>query len=116
MVALLDLLVMDRDNPRSLGWVAQTLRGRLARLAGSAPGELAALSLNVPNPDLWDLEDLCRTEMEHAPEPGPTTEQTPSTPLLQLLEQCTQSAYTVSDDISAVYFTHSGEAKQSLGV
>jgi uncharacterized alpha-E superfamily protein len=116
VVALLDLLVMDRDNPRSLGWVAQTLRGRLARLAGSAPGELAALSLNVPNPDLWDLEDLCRTEMEHAPEPGPTTEQTPSTPLLQLLEQCTQSAYTVSDDISAVYFTHSGEAKQSLGV
>ena len=116
VVALLDLLVMDRDNPRSLGWVAQTLRGRLARLAGSAPGELAALSLNVPNPDLWDLEDLCRTEMEHAPEPGPTTEQAPSTPLLQLLEQCTQSAYTVSDDISAVYFTHSGEAKQSLGV
>jgi uncharacterized alpha-E superfamily protein len=32
--ALLDLLVLDRDNPRSLGWVVQTLRGRLARLAG----------------------------------------------------------------------------------
>ena len=30
MAALLDLLVMDRDNPRSLGWVAHTLRGRLA--------------------------------------------------------------------------------------
>jgi hypothetical protein len=35
VAALLDLLVMDRDNPRSLGWVAQTLRGRLARLAAA---------------------------------------------------------------------------------
>ncbi|HWS05338.1 MAG TPA: circularly permuted type 2 ATP-grasp protein, partial [Burkholderiaceae bacterium] len=26
VAALLDLLVLDRDNPRSLGWVAQTLR------------------------------------------------------------------------------------------
>ncbi len=117
VAALLDLLVMDRDNPRSLGWVAHTLRGRLARLAGSAPGELAALSLNVPNPDLWDLEDLCCADMEHTPEETLTAEQGPtSTPLQQLLEQCTQSAYAVSDDISAVYFTHSGEAKQSLGI
>ena len=117
VAALLDLLVMDRDNPRSLGWVAHTLRGRLARLAGSAPGELAALSLNVPNPDLWDLEDLCCADMEHTPEETLTAEQGPtSTPLQQLLEPCTQSAYAVSDDISAVYFTHSGEAKQSLGI
>jgi hypothetical protein len=55
--------------------------------------------------------------MEHTPEETLTAEQGPtSTPLQQLLEQCTQSAYAVSDDISAVYFTHSGEAKQSLGI
>jgi hypothetical protein len=36
MAALVDLLVLDRDNPRSLAWVAHTLRGRLAKLAGSA--------------------------------------------------------------------------------
>ena len=30
-----ELLLLDRDNPRSLGWVAQTLRGRLARSLAS---------------------------------------------------------------------------------
>ncbi len=106
IAALLDLLVMDRDNPRSLCWVAQTLRGRLARLAGSAPGELSTLSLSVPNPDVWDLEEFCRTE----------TEQHQHLHLVDLLQTCTKSAYTESDEISVVYFTHSGESKQSLGV
>ena len=106
IAALLDLLVMDRDNPRSLCWVAQTLRGRLARLAGSAPGELSTLSLSVPNPDVWDLEEFCRTE----------TEQHQHLHLVDLLQTCTKSAYTVSDEISVVYFTHSGESKKSLGV
>ena len=106
VAALLDLLVMDRDNPRSLCWVAQTLRGRLARLAGSAPGELSTLSLEVPNPDLWKLEDLCRTGITHRHHPH----------LVDLLQLCTTSAYTLSDEISVAYFTHAGEAKQSLGI
>eukprot|EP01036_Dinobryon_divergens_P003284 gene3284-4319_t len=29
LAALIDLLVLDRDNPRSLAWVAHTLRARL---------------------------------------------------------------------------------------
>ena len=61
--ALLDLLVLDGDNPRSLAWVTQTLRGRIARLAGSAPGKLTALSHELPDPATWTLEHLC--------EPGP---------------------------------------------
>ena len=106
--ALLDLLVMDRDNPRSLAWVAQTLRGRLARLAGSAPGQLSTLSLLIPNPDIWSLEQLCSEE----PHPAPSETQPP---LAELLALCTSSAYNISDEISAQYFTHSGEARQSLG-
>jgi len=35
--------------------------------------------------------------------------------LLALLAHCTEAAYRVSDAISGHYFTHSGEAKQSLG-
>lgn len=106
--ALLDLLVMDRDNPRSLAWVAQTLRGRLARLAGSAPGQLSTLSLLIPNPDIWSLEQLC-SEEAHL-EPSDT-----QPPLAELLALCTSAAYNISDEISAQYFTHSGEARQSLG-
>ena len=103
MAALLDLLVLDRDNPRSLGWVAQTLRGRLAKLANRPPGEMDDLALRVPDPEQWDLDALCRSDAAgHHPV------------LEELLQTCTQAAWRISDDISLRYFTHTGEAGQSL--
>jgi uncharacterized circularly permuted ATP-grasp superfamily protein/uncharacterized alpha-E superfamily protein len=105
VAALIDLVVLDRDNPRSLGWVAQTLRGRLAKLAGSEPGQMGLLSQCVPDPNGWQLPPLC--------EPGADN----SFPaLMALLRACIQSSFDVSEDISATYFTHSGEGGQSLGV
>ncbi|MDB5881620.1 MAG: hypothetical protein JWP43_1498 [Ramlibacter sp.] len=104
LAALLDLLVLDRDNPRSLGWVTQTLRGRLAKLAGSAPGELPQIALTVPDPQQWSLEAMCERDAQ-----GNYT-------LLQdLLQHCTDAAYRLSDDLGARYFTHSGDARQSVG-
>uniref|UniRef100_UPI0035AEB65F circularly permuted type 2 ATP-grasp protein n=1 Tax=Ramlibacter sp. TaxID=1917967 RepID=UPI0035AEB65F len=102
--ALLDLLVIDRDNPRSLGWVAQTLRGRLAKLAGSAPGELPPTADLVPDPREWTLEALCArdAEGEHAV-------------LRQLLTDCVNAAYQLSDELTARYFAHSGDARRSVG-
>ena len=97
--ALLDLLVLDRDNPRSLGWVAQTLRGRLAKLAGSAPGEVPDIALTVPDPEHWSLEAMCERDADGR-----------YTALLDLLQQCTDAAYKLSDDLGARYFTHSGDA------
>ena len=102
--ALLDLLVLDRDNPRSLGWVTQTLRGRLARLAGSAPGELPEIALTVPDPTDWSLEAMCARDAD-----GHYAN------LLALLAQCADAAYQLSDDLSARYFTHSGEVRFSVG-
>jgi uncharacterized circularly permuted ATP-grasp superfamily protein/uncharacterized alpha-E superfamily protein len=102
--ALLDLLVLDRDNPRSLGWVTQTLRGRLARLAGSAPGKLPEIALTVPDPQAWSLEAICERDGQ-----GKYTR------LLDLLGQCSEAAYKLSDNIGARYFTHSGEARHSVG-
>jgi uncharacterized circularly permuted ATP-grasp superfamily protein/uncharacterized alpha-E superfamily protein len=104
VVALLDLLVLDRDNPRSLAWVAQTLRGRLAKLAGSAPNELSPMAQKVVAPVDWDLAKLCSVDAQ-----GQYTH------LIRLLTQCAQCAYDTSDDISATYFTHSRDAKRSLG-
>ena len=60
--ALLDLLVLDRDNPRSLGWVTQTLRGRLARLAENTAGNaqpVPDLTQTLPDPGSWILSELC---------------------------------------------------------
>ena len=101
---LVDLLVLDRDNPRALAWVAHTLRGRLAKLAGSAPDQLGLLSYTVPDPNEWHLETLCDAGDDGA-----------YANLSDLLAGCSEAAYQVSEEINATYFTHSGEAGQSLG-
>ncbi len=105
LAALVDLLVMDRDNPRSLAWVAQTLRARLTKLAGNAPGALDAMAGRVPDPGGWSLETLCETGgMLGHPEA-----------LMDLLGDLRGAALDVSDDISTTYFTHSGAMNSSLG-
>jgi uncharacterized circularly permuted ATP-grasp superfamily protein/uncharacterized alpha-E superfamily protein len=104
LAALIDLLVLDRDNPRALAWVAHTLRGRLARLAGAAPDQLSLMSANVPNPGLWQLEPLCEPNLDGS-----------FGNLRQLLLDCGDAAIQVSEDISVTYFTHAHAAGQSLG-
>ncbi len=77
VTALLDLLVLDRDNPRSLGWVVQTVRGRLAKLAGSAADDLDPLARRLPDPGEWELGTLCTPDSQG---------RYPA--LAQLLDQC----------------------------
>jgi uncharacterized circularly permuted ATP-grasp superfamily protein/uncharacterized alpha-E superfamily protein len=122
MPALIDLLVLDRDNPRSVAWVAHTLRGRLAKLAGSEPQALSELALKVPNPNVWGLVQLCGLQVDLA---SPARDQqavdgSPATPsydlLRSVLQQCARSAFEVSDEVSTTYFTHSGVANFSVGV
>ena len=105
VATLVDLLVLDGDNPRSLAWVAQTLRGRIARLAGSAPGKLTALSHELPDPAAWTLERLC-----HA---GPDARYGA---LMEVLESCETAAYHVSDAIGVRYFTLTSDTVRSVGV
>ncbi|MBX3587956.1 MAG: circularly permuted type 2 ATP-grasp protein [Ramlibacter sp.] len=102
--ALLDLLVLDRDSPRSLGWVAQTLRGRLAKLEGLAAGEIPEVAQSVPDPQALSLEQLCERDAS-----GHYTR------LIAHLQHCTDAAWRLSDALSARYFTHSDDARQSLG-
>jgi uncharacterized alpha-E superfamily protein len=125
MAALIDLLVLDRDNPRSLAWVTHTLRGRLSKLAGSEPDVLCAMSLRVPDPKTWRLEALCQAQPVMSQGMGeipdlhalPATGRTPGYyfALNELLIQCSAAAFHISEEISATYFTHSGETKQSMG-
>jgi uncharacterized circularly permuted ATP-grasp superfamily protein/uncharacterized alpha-E superfamily protein len=104
VATLVDLLVLDGDNPRSLAWVAQTLRGRIARLAGSAPGKLTALSHELPDPAAWTLERLCQ--------PGPDARYGA---LMDVLEDCETAAYHVSDAIGVRYFTLTSDTVRSVG-
>ncbi|WP_411886187.1 circularly permuted type 2 ATP-grasp protein [Polaromonas sp. YR568] len=128
--ALLDLLVLDRDNPRSLGWVVQTLRGRLAKLAGSAPGDMPDLAMELPDPGSWALADLCAGapgsnhddgveredgDTEEEGEEGRDYQDDQDARLVDLLQQCCDAALELSDTLSRRYFSHAASGSQSLG-
>ncbi len=100
---LLDLLMLDRENPRALGWVAQTLRARMAKLPGDAADKAALLAL-APDPDDWHLPELCThtSERHYA--------------WLDLtLNQSIDGAWRLSDDISRRYFAHADAPDRTLG-
>jgi uncharacterized alpha-E superfamily protein len=113
LAALVDLLVLDGDNPRSLAWVAHTLRGRLAKLAGGAPEAPSPLASLVPKPADWRLAQLCEPGTADPANPGLTPGVAPA--LQTLLQSCQSAARQVSDEVSATYFTHAGDHKRSVG-
>jgi uncharacterized circularly permuted ATP-grasp superfamily protein/uncharacterized alpha-E superfamily protein len=102
--ALLGLLVTDPDNPRSLGWVAHTLRSRLRRMGHLADGATLPLAERLPalielRPDaLWPLNAACNPEL----------------PLQATLVQCQSAAREVSDQLCSLFFTHSGQVRYSV--
>jgi uncharacterized circularly permuted ATP-grasp superfamily protein/uncharacterized alpha-E superfamily protein len=111
IVALLDLLVLDRDNPRSIAWVAQTLRARLAKLEGTDLGQMAALAMNLPDPGSWTLADLYGATDTHNDSTAPHTHER----LQRQLERCAVSALELSELISRRYFSHAASGSHSLG-
>nr|WP_284306696.1 circularly permuted type 2 ATP-grasp protein [Hydrogenophaga electricum] len=109
MVALIDLLVMDRDNPRSLAWVVQTLRSRLAKLSQSATPRDAVLAMGLPDPDIWVLTELCHWQRRE--EDG----QLVYGELAQLLDGCELAAADLSNEITRLHFSHADQRRRSLG-
>mgnify|MGYP000037005544 CR=1 FL=1 len=101
--ALVELLVTSPDNPRSLAWVAQTLRSRLRRIEHLADGATHALATRLPpaptEPTLLWPQDSATPEA-----------------LLALLTQYRQSARAVAEGLSGLFFTHSGPAAHSVSV
>nr|WP_315263101.1 circularly permuted type 2 ATP-grasp protein [uncultured Limnohabitans sp.] len=99
LAPLIELLVQDNDNPRSLAWVARALRGRLSKLAKTPMGEPDALARLVPTLKNTDLEQLCASnDAGHHPN------------LRACLTECMQAAWQVSDAITAHYFSHTDDA------
>jgi uncharacterized circularly permuted ATP-grasp superfamily protein/uncharacterized alpha-E superfamily protein len=101
--ALVELLVTSPDNPRSLAWVAQTLRSRLRRIEHLADGATHALAALLPptptEPTLLWPQDSATPEALRA-----------------LLAQYRQSARAVAEGLSGLFFTHSGPAAHSVSV
>ena len=120
MTCLIELLVLDRDNPRSLGWVLQTLCGRLTKLAGltvGGPGTsepaVPDFLQNLPNPEGWTLAGLW-PDISHLPL-NEHVRQQQSEHLETVLATCTEEALELSNALSRRYFSHAASASQSLG-
>ncbi len=99
--ALLDLLVLDADNPRSISWVVQTLLKRLARLDTNTSGG-AALAHSLSDPGAWPWSDL-RSLAWPGPQPA----------LQRQLDGLAQAAWALSESIGRRYFSHADS--RSLG-
>ena len=113
--ALLDLLVLDRDNPRSLSWVVHTLKNRLAQLATSMPGDLSDLASSLSDPRHWALTEV-DTSLKSPDTLTATEGYGHSTTLIEQLKNCQSSAFELSDHISQRYFSHATSASLSLGI
>lgn len=100
---LLHLLVLDTDNPRSLAWVARTLRERLRKLSRHDPAWSERIVAGLPRPEDASLEALS--------EPGPGGDW----PALQAaLGACSGAGLGLSDEISRRLFSHVGPADRTV--
>ncbi|HEY1128676.1 MAG TPA: circularly permuted type 2 ATP-grasp protein [Roseateles sp.] len=95
---LLHLLVHDTDNPRSLAWVARTLRDRFVKLARHDPGWAADIAAGLPAPETWPLAELAVS--------GPK--------LVEYLRRAAAQAGELSSLISQRYFAHVIGAEQRV--
>ena len=100
---LLHLVVLDTDNPRSLAWVARTLRERLRKLARHDPEWAESLVKTLPRPEDWSLETLCTRDAEGR-----------YTALLDALQSCSTAVLGLSNEISRHLFSHVGPADRTV--
>lgn len=84
---LLELLVFNTENPRSIAWISRKLRNRLAKLTNS--------ETRVENSHVDVLVHLVPHVKEVAFED-----------LLDCVKDCIRQAWTISDEITGRYFTH----------
>ena len=97
--ALLDLLVLSQDNPRSLSWVIKSLKSRLLKLPGNEIDLEDSLVAKLPA-----LIDMLVSTSYNLQSPNLTAG----------FEECKTSAFALSDQISQRYFSHASSASQSL--
>jgi uncharacterized circularly permuted ATP-grasp superfamily protein/uncharacterized alpha-E superfamily protein len=99
LVALLELLVLNPDNPRSLLWVTRSLSEQIKELNDENGEPIISLNQWVPNLSPYKLDMLC--DANH-----------PLPHLIALIEHCYQSASKISDALSLRFFTHSQSKPQ----
>lgn len=104
LAALLELLVHSRENPRALGWVMQSLSGRLARLQEGNPPDLEDLALHLPEPGNVDPAMLAQADAQGH-----------RAALHALLQEVRRAMGELSQALTVRHFTHTRQVRLSLG-
>ena len=97
--ALLDLLVLDQDNPRSLSWVLKSLKNGLAKLIGNTTANSAAADTTLQHIATNELPELAGA-LQHAAQRGDQEL------LIATFERCKLCSLKLSDELSQRYFSH----------
>lgn len=100
---LLSLVVLDTDNPRSLAWVVQAMRGRLTKVERSERYALSELADAIPDVPGWSLHELCETGDDGRHDR-----------LLERLDTTAKAVWELSNRIGERYFSHVREAGRTL--
>jgi uncharacterized circularly permuted ATP-grasp superfamily protein/uncharacterized alpha-E superfamily protein len=103
MLPLIHLLVLDTDNPRSLAWVARTLRDRLRKLARHEAAWVKGVTDALPAPEQWSLESL-----------GSVDDAGRLAALELALQDICAAARALSDAIGLRLFAHVTQADRSV--
>ena len=93
--ALIDLLVLDNENPRSLAWVAKSMRSRLSKLAGTPFNQPDSLGKSVPSLHLQNAILLSTRDSNGF-----------LTNLLNCLRQSDEATWHIANTIESRYFSH----------
>jgi len=103
IAALIEHVVLNHQNPRSVGWVIQTMGRQLAKLHASEAGDIEDLSARLLSPAPELLPRLCEADgigdFIH---------------LQALLDEQMALGAQLSDDIGLRYFSHTGDERRSL--
>ncbi len=100
---LLHLLIHDTDNPRSLAWVARTMRDRFLKLARHDAVWAQECAQRLPRPDTWPLDEIS-AEGEDGRHDR----------LLEALRDCSAQALALSDALGRRLFSHVGEVDRAV--
>ena len=128
--ALLDILVLDSENPRALACVICTLRERLALLSGTQPGQVTALAVGLPDPVNWQFSEILPghfgvpdsslgnrfASVPLTSSEGDFEKQTDPDfkALVALLQQCGNASHNLSDALGRRFFSHTIASQQNL--
>ena len=130
--ALLDLLVLDQDNPRSLAWVIKSLKNRLAKLVANTSrvnvlchpsAQTTSSAQNIlptgsPQNDLLPgtgLEGLMAHELPQLVQILQTAvHHSRPQELAAAFSQCQSFASALSDQLSQRYFSHASTSGSRL--